>query len=363
MNVGFRVDAGVQIGTGHVMRCLTLADALSAGGASCTFYCRGHEGNLADVIRRRGHSVVLFPVLPGTGEYSSGATLAHAAWLGAAVQVDATQVAEAVGAGGADWLVVDHYGVDAAWERALRRVCQRMLVIDDLADREHDCDLLIDQNIARVPDDYLHLLPPSCKILLGPQYALLRPGFAERRPGSLRRRQSGELRRWLITLGGVDKNNHTSAVLRALARAPLAAGTSVTVVLGDWAPWIDDVRKTALEMPWPTNVLVSADNMPSLMADADVAIGAAGSTSWERCALGLPTLMLIVAENQVRVGSELFRAGAALLLDAGNLHSTLTECVHKLRDAAALRHMSARAAAICAGCGTPSVIEAMRELT
>lgn len=363
MNVAFRVDSGVLIGAGHVMRCLTLANALRAAGADCTFYCRAHEANLVDVIRERGHSVVLFPVITADGGDGSGKVLAHSNWLGAGIEVDAAQMAKAVGVRSVDWLVVDHYGVDARWERELRRVCQRLLVIDDLADRVHDCDLLLDQNIARLPADYVALVPPSCKILLGPQYALLRPGFAEMRPRSLLRRQSADLRRWLVTLGGIDKDNHTSAVLRALARAPLESGTSVTVVLGQTAPWIHEVCETAREMPWPTQVLVAIEDMARLMAEADVAVGAAGSTSWERCALGLPTLMLLVAENQVRAGQALSRAGAVFLLDAANLESTLVECVHKLGHAPALLQMSARAAAICEGRGTPAVIEAMRELT
>lgn len=314
MNVVFRTDASLQIGTGHVMRCLTLADALQAAGAQCLFICREHPGNLIAQIRQRGFAV---NVLPAVAEEFSIAELAveaqtsHAKWLGADWATDAAQTKVGIGATAVDWLIVDHYAIDARWEQALRPLCRKMMVIDDLADRQHDCDLLLDQNLGREVRDYTQLVPEGCAVLIGPHYALLRPEFAALREASLHRRAIPRFKHLLITMGGVDQNDATGKVLEALQDCPLPADLRITVVMGSHASWLERVQLLARQMRQPTEVKVNVDNMAQLMANSDLAIGAAGSTSWERCCLGLPTLVVVLADNQ--------RSGAAALEQSGSV--------------------------------------------
>lgn len=309
----FRTDASLQIGTGHVMRCLTLAEALRDKGANCRFVCREHPGNLLETIRQRGFDAQPLPAaVVGDGQVSEfNASSAHAAWLGAEWQVDAKQTLNVLGDAQADWLIVDHYALDARWERVLRGKCRRIMAIDDLADREHDCEVLLDQNLGRQPTDYQNRVPQDCQLLIGPTYALLRPEFAALRDYSLARRSSPEIRHILISMGGVDKDNATCRVLEGLKVSALPVDCRVTVVMGTTAPWLDDVRHLAGQMPWLTAVRVGVSDMAKLMADSDLAIGAAGATSWERCCLGLPTVMLVLADNQRMVAQALKHAGAA----------------------------------------------------
>ncbi|MBC7617632.1 MAG: UDP-2,4-diacetamido-2,4,6-trideoxy-beta-L-altropyranose hydrolase [Candidatus Saccharibacteria bacterium] len=313
MKVVFRTDASLQIGTGHVMRCLTLAHELRDKGAVCHFICREHPGNLIGLIRTRGFVVTALP--GGATDFwpALAAPVAYAHWLGCDWQIDAEQTLEFVKAIVPDWLVVDHYAIDSQWEEVLRPQTRRMMVIDDLADRKHVCDLLLDQNLGREAEDYSSKVPAACMLLAGPPYALLRPEFAELRTYSLRRRQHPQVKNLLVTMGGVDSYNATSLVLEALRNSALPEDCRITVVMGPHAPWLLRVRKLAASMPWPTSVRVGVENMAQLMADSDLAIGAAGGTSWERCCLGLPTLVVVLAENQ-RLGAQALKRTAAAIL-------------------------------------------------
>jgi UDP-2,4-diacetamido-2,4,6-trideoxy-beta-L-altropyranose hydrolase len=316
MKVVVRTDASLQIGTGHVMRCLTLADALKARGAECDFICREHTGHLLDLIRQRGHTAHGLSVSAGgNAQASRGDSLPmHAAWLCGDWRDDAAQTHAILKSIQPDWLVVDHYALDARWERSVRLSCHNLMVVDDLADRQHDCDLLLDQTLGRTAEEYQDLVPVDCAILVGAKYALLRPEFTALREYSLKRRGTPRLESILISMGGVDQQNATSLVLNGLKACPLPNGTRITVVLGKQSPWLNSIKEQASHMPWRTEVRENAADMAQLMADSDLAIGAAGSTSWERCCLGLPTLMVVLAENQRMVASALVRCGAAYLL-------------------------------------------------
>lgn len=320
MHVAFRADASLQIGTGHVMRCLTLADALRERGASCTFLCRPHPGHLLAFIAQRGHQALALPELQEGAQPNHGGT-AHGHWLGTDWATDAQDTRQALsdhtGSQTVDWLVVDHYALDARWEEALHPQAQRIMAIDDLADRPHACDLLLDQNLGRKEADYEGLLKGRTTTLVGPHYALLRPEFAALRAQSLARRQTNpQLRRLLITMGGVDKDNATGQVLAALPSCSLPADLRVTVVMGSRAPWLAQVQAQSAQMPWPTKVYVDVDNMAHLMAESDLAIGGAGGTAWERCSLGLPSLVLVLAQNQWPGAVALQVAGAAVAMES-----------------------------------------------
>lgn len=358
MRIAFRTDASVQIGTGHVMRCLSLAKALRENGAICRFICREHPGNLLDFIRQQGFEAEALPMPEDQqplGETEAPA-LAHAAWLGCGWAADATQTEAALGGMAVDWLIVDHYALDARWEMALAENYCRLMVIDDLADRPHECDLLLDQNLGRTQDDYNGLLPARTATLIGPHYALLRPEFAQLRIESLARRAKPQLKQLLITMGGVDKDSATGHVLDALKSCVLPPDLLITVVMGPHAPWLKTVQEQAVQMPRPTKVLVGVGEMAELMTGSDLAIGAAGSTSWERCCLGLPTIQLVLAINQREIADALGTAGAVLVATPQTLRDvflTLVEDIGLVR----LSTMSQVASTVTEGLGTQRVTD------
>jgi UDP-2,4-diacetamido-2,4,6-trideoxy-beta-L-altropyranose hydrolase len=346
------------------MRCLTLADALRERGASCTFVCRPHPGHLLDLIEQRGHQALALPELLEGAQPNRNGT-AHAHWLGTCWTIDAQDTQQALGAhmGGqpVDWLVVDHYALDARWEEVLRPQSQRIMVIDDLADRPHACDLLLDQNLGRKEADYGGLLKGKTTTLVGPQYALLRPEFAALRAQSLARRKSQpQLRRLLVTMGGVDKDNATGQVLTALQSCSLPPDLRVTVVLGPHAPWLAQVQAQAKQMPWPTEVLVGVSNMAQIMAESDLAIGAAGSTSWERCCLGLPTIQVVLAQNQEAIAQALGHAGAALMLHCKTIEQTLPDLISTVACAEILYTVSLAASGVTQGKGAMFMCDFMK---
>lgn len=356
MNIVFRADASLDIGTGHIVRCLTLAQRLREFGAKCTFVCREHRGNLIAMIRQRGFAAL---ALPAAENNSSGGDEGggHSAWLGASWQTDAQQCLAALDGMHADWLIVDHYALGADWQRCLRAACDRVMVIDDLADRAHDCDLLLDQNLGRQRGDYAGLVPDACRILVGPRHALLRAEFPTLREASLARRAQPQLRHLLVSMGGVDKDNVTGRVLEALQAAALPADLRITVVMGATAPWLAEVRERAAGMPRATAVRVDVTDMADLMADSDLAIGAAGTTAWERCCLGLPTLIVVLADNQRQGAAALQAAGAALIVNGGadlaeDLQSKFAMCTAP----AVLGLMQAASSAITDGRGLSDLL-------
>lgn len=360
--IGFRVDASQDIGTGHVMRCLALADYLRRGGAVCRFICRDLPGNLSEVIRGLGYRVDLLPAASAAATGAAGAAGGgYAHWLGVTAAEDAVQTRRVLADAALDWLVVDHYALDAAWEREMGDgVGKRLLVIDDLVDREHHCDVLLDQNPGRVRADYDGLLPPTCRVLAGPRYALLRPEFAACRAQSLERRRQPRVRRLLVTLGGLDKDQRTLDVLRALSVCDLPAGCSIVVVMGPLASGLARVQDAAAGMPVPTEVRIGVRDMATVMAQSDVAIGAGGVTALERCCLGLPTLTLVIAENQ-RAGAEALAAqGAALLLEDGlAFEDGFKKAFKKFGDPAFLEKMQGVCALLVDGQGGGRVAEEM----
>jgi len=363
MKVAFRADASIQIGNGHVMRCLTLADGLQAAGGNCLFICRLHVGHLVDMIEARGYKVVVLPP-PGVPELNSERIEhvelpVHANWLGTDWLSDAEQTREALdGERQIDWLVVDHYALDIRWEQALGKKYKYLMVIDDLADRSHDCDLLLDQNLGRKAGDYIPLVPKGSLILTGPRFAILRPEFSKFRPMSLSRRSAPQLKHILISMGGVDKDNATGAILSALNADDLPVDCRITVVMGESAPWLRSVQSQAECLPWKTEVMVSVRDIARLMTEADLAIGAAGSTSWERCCLGIPTIMVICAENQRAGALALSAAGAAVLIgDIVDIPSCLGKSIREAR--LSLRELSFKSSQIVLGDGMKNVMKHM----
>lgn len=356
MRIVFRADASIDIGSGHVMRCLTLARALAERGAVCTFICRAHVGHLIDYIRDQGFVVHVLPVEPVACTAIDGTTHAH--WLLASQAQDARACKPVLEAQQPGWLVVDHYALDRRWEQAMRPYTRRILVIDDLADRPHECDLLLDQNLGRQAQDYAKFLNRHTQTLIGPEYALLRPEFAQWRRHSLQRRENPQLKNLLISMGGVDKDNATGQVLEALRSCELPSDLRITVVMGPTAPWLAYVQAKAAAMPRLTQVWVGVNNMAQLMAESDLCVGAAGGSAWERCALGLPTLLLILAANQHGGAMALQACDAAWIApDSQELLTKLSAIFGMDRQTASLRTMSKVAAQLSRGDGASQVVE------
>ena len=357
MRVAFRADASVAIGAGHVMRCLTLADALRERGAECIFLSRDHAANLHEIVEARGHSILSLGGVDGVTSQNPS-VIGYAHWLGVDLQRDVDDTRSRLASLHLDWLVVDHYALDVQWEESMRPFCSRIMAIDDLADRNHSVDLLLDQNLGAVASHYEYKVPKKCVLLLGPRYALLRQEFVKLRIHSLFRRNKGNLYKLLITMGGVDREDVTSSVLDALELCDLQEGFAVTVVMGPSAPWIDKVIAKVERLSFPTVVLENAHNMGELMRDADLAIGGAGSTAWERCCLGLPSLQIVLAENQRRIANALSQAGAAYFLDRSNLEVDLVQMMKSLaQDHMRLVRMSAAAAQVTDGQGAERVVQ------
>jgi len=356
MKVAFRTDASLLIGTGHVMRCLTLADALRERGVQSTFICRPHPGHLLDLIRQRGHSA---KALASTDDaFIAPADPCHAKWLGTDWASDAAQMQQALGNQVVDWLVVDHYALDRRWEQTLRPNTRRIMAIDDLSDRPHDCDLLLDQNLGRQAEDYGGLVSSRTQILIGSSYSLLRPEFSQWRERSLHRRATPQLKNLLITMGGVDQANATGQVLDALTHFELPTDMRITAVLGPTAPWLAQVQAKAVTAACPTQVLASVSNMAQLMAESDLCIGAAGGSAWERCALGLPTLILVLAANQHSGAMTLQSSGAAwVAVDLQQLTAQMATIFDKATQTATLQKMSKAAADLMTCDGTSKVVE------
>jgi UDP-2,4-diacetamido-2,4,6-trideoxy-beta-L-altropyranose hydrolase len=354
VDVILRTDASLEIGTGHVMRCLTLAQALRGRGARCRFVSRLHPGHMVDALRAAGFDVLALPE-PELYEAAGETRGLYSSWLGADPAKDAEQTSAALRDGPADWLIVDHYGIDERWETAMRPACRRLLAIDDLADRPHNCDMLLDQTFGRNSADYAGLVPGDCVMLTGSGYALLRPEFTAGRPASLQR-QRRQIRRLLIAMGGVDLHNVTSRVLLTLGACDLLYDIEVDVVLGRQAPWQEKVRQVAGQLPFAVRVHVGIDAMAELMASCDLAIGAAGTTALERCCLGLPTIALILAPNQREGAFALLGAGAVAVIDSDEgLEQALAAAWRSASTPGALAQMSAAAAALCDGRGAEIV--------
>ncbi|ULT56477.1 UDP-2,4-diacetamido-2,4,6-trideoxy-beta-L-altropyranose hydrolase [Neobacillus drentensis] len=296
MNVYIRVDASIEIGTGHVMRCLTLAEKLQEQGADVRFICREHKGHLIDLITAKGYEVLVLKRPQENGMAPNGR--GHTQWLGVPLSVDAHQTKELLMNCPCDLLIVDHYAINEDWEVLLRDQVKKIMVIDDLADRKHDCDFLLDQNfIQDYQNRYDSLLPSYCKTFLGPSYVLLRPEFYHQL--KKQKLRTGAVKRILIFYGGIDHTNETGKALSSF----LALGRNdieVDVVVGQSNLYKMEIASIC-NMYEYLHFHCQIDNMAELMNWADLSIGAGGTTTWERCLLGLPSIVVSIAENQEEI--------------------------------------------------------------
>ena len=348
------------------MRCLTLADALRKKGAAVRFICRAHESNLIDFIRARQYVCIAIDpveseVISAIPDSKQEKLPDHAAWLVVSWQRDAEDTRRVLRRGACDWLIVDHYALDWRWESVIRPYAERIIVIDDLADRKHDCDVLLDSVCGREPSHYRHLTPAACRFLLGSEFALLRPEFAEWRPAALQRRAKTEtVRRFLVTLGGMDPANLTSAVLEQLAAAGLPADAEIEVILGSGFSDAERVNKQIGNLPIKTSVGVAVDNMAERMANTDFAITAGGVSALECCCLGLPTIVIVTAINQQPTARVLKKEGVGAIIPAESFASDFQPALSRaISDQKCYRQAVLRGSRLVDGQGSARAISAL----
>lgn len=334
MNILFRADASVGIGSGHVMRCLTLALVLQQQGASCHFVCRQNDGNLIDYIMQQG-----FGVFSLSGDFEDEAQDAKQTLAQLTQQYQL--------------LVVDHYALAATYCTALRQQCRQIMAIDDLANRVHDCDILLDQNLyPQLEQRYAGLLPQHCLQLLGPRYALLRQEFYH----STEPRSNSHI---LIGFGGSDEQNLTSLAITALQQLKLTPITA-DIVIGANNPWRTDIEQQVACLP-NVKLHIQCNYMATLMHRARLMLGAGGASHWERCICNLPGLVVTVAENQQATTAYLDYLGACVWLgQAAEMSAQFfaEQLSYYLTQPALLDKISNKAAGIVpTAVGTPLVVQ------
>lgn len=313
MLVVIRCDGSTVIGSGHAIRCLTLARKLRSSGARVIFLSRENDGDLIGYIRR-DFEVLSLPRLPQGGEGKANEVSTFGQWLGCGQEEDAEdciRILNSKGITSVDWIVVDHYGIEIDWEermlRGLRGIAKpKLLAIDDLANRRHQADILLDQNYHGAIGEkrYKGLVPPKCRLLAGPRYALLSHEYAHLRRLIPRRT---EIRRILIFFGGSDPADLTTRTLKALMD-PELRDIAVDVVIGSQCRSRKKIESVVAERKY-TSLYRSIPTLAGLIARADLAIGACGSTSWERLCLKLPSIVITFGEDQELVAKPLSREG------------------------------------------------------
>ena len=355
MRVAFRADSTISSGTGHLARCLTLADEVRKDGETL-FLCRYITPYMRKHIESRGHSIVL---LPTREQPAVMGDLAHSSWLGVTQDQDADDSIAVLGSGGKwDWLVVDHYAIDARWEARLALSARRLFAIDDLADRQHQVNILLDQNLQYDNEDrYAGLLQSGTRRLIGTRFALLRPEFRALREAA------GDAPRTRINVffGGTDQAGVTLTALEALQHSELR-GYGTDVIVGSDNPWRERIAAQTAQLH-DAALHVQPSNMSELFMRARLALGAGGATSWERCCLGVPTLLVSVAVNQQNGCRALAQRRAAILVGdlseatARRWAAFVSRMIARPR---LLASMAKRAADLVDGLGTQRVVEAMR---
>ena len=301
MNFVFRVDASNKIGLGHLSRCMSLADELRKRGNDVAFVSRNNPGNCFELLTERLFRLVILP---------ASVDQAHSDLLGVSQAVDAQQTIAALGGDVPNWLIVDHYGINNEWEAKLRPHCKNILVIDDLVDRKHDCDLYLNQNyLGEITDELSMVLPLGCKTLLGPHYALIEETFSKIR--QVRQGEARQPKRVLVFCGGSDPENLTGLMMDAL-RSEVFSNLEVDVVVGLNNKFAGETNYNLL----PTNFKKHSfiENFSDLLKQADLALGAGGVTTWERMCVGVPSIVASIALNQERTCIELAKVGAITYL-------------------------------------------------
>ncbi|PVZ70202.1 UDP-2,4-diacetamido-2,4,6-trideoxy-beta-L-altropyranose hydrolase [Pelagibaculum spongiae] len=364
MRVVFRCDAATHIGTGHVMRCLTLATALKNLGHEILFISRAHTGHLHDFILEKGFQSILLTAAADVDSKTDSEVdskidtshIPHGYWLGVSQAQDATETLQVINKWGTpDWLVVDHYGLDAKWESAVSHPLDcRLLVIDDLADRRHTSCCLLDQTWQRHEKDYQPFLEQGSIALLGSPFMLLRSEFSR-----LRQTEKTTSKRITINFGGGNPQNSLQKVLSLLATQAIPEDWSIDLALGPNVEVDEALRDLINQLP--VTLHQPAHHLAELLHQSHFAIGALGATTWERCCLGVPSIAMCLADNQKFLSQQLEKTGAMFVLPENYQDSEFLNYWQQLIDDNSDTHqkMQKRARTICDGLGVKRVSQLM----
>ncbi len=302
MNIAFRVDASKEIGTGHFERCITLANQLKPFCSNIIFVSRHLFDHLKTTIKKRGFH---FIILNSPYKNESKSEHFHSHWLGVSQKKDAFECIEALSKYLCNWIIVDHYALDYIWESHLRKISKKILVIDDLADRKHNCDMLLDQNFYKNKEKrYIQKVPKNCKMLLGPKYALLREEFQYFHTKAKLRLEKPK--RILVFFGGIDTHNYTAKTIDIISNFSIL-NLNVDVVIGSNHPKKSEILLKCKKFGFHCHV--QTNRMAELLSKADIAIGAGGTVTWERISCLLPSIVITTAENQILPIKELANIG------------------------------------------------------
>lgn len=352
MRVAFRVDGSQEIGTGHVRRCLSLAQALQDEGIQTLFVCRRLDE--ASELPQLGEQSVAWLPAPSGDFTPSTQDPTHAAWACIGWEEDAQQTTEVLAGLELDWLIVDHYAFDQRWHRAVSTALalKHLAVIDDLGDRPLAADLLIDHNLdINHQAKYAAVLQGAKAMLTGPRYALLSKAYAEAAPYSFREQVASIG----IFMGGVDPGGMSAEALRGCRETAGFIG-EIEIVSSPRSPY--HLALKALAAKWPrTRVVADLPDLSSFFARHDIQIGAGGGASWERCCMGAPTVACSLAANQDVVLSALQRLGVVeVVADTIPASRAFGHAVLSLMgDADRRRAMAATARTLVDGAGSARV--------
>ena len=361
MKAVFRVDSSNFIGFGHLIRCLTLAKELRERGVECSFVCRDHPGNMSAKVIDSGFSVFL---LERANEASAlkGSDLEYDKWLGCSWQVDADETDEILKSVQPEWLIVDHYSIDVKWEEALAKDYMNLMVIDDIANRDHSCDVLLDQNLfINMKRRYEKHVSSQCLQLLGPKYALLQAEYSQHRVKVKVR--NGSTKNLLIFFGGSDQSNLTELAFLA-AHSFGSEFSSINVVMPSASPFYHQVKKLIKPLK-KANLHCDLPSLAPLMLEADIGLGAGGATNWERFCLGLPSLVITLAKNQKLVNNDLSKLRLIELIgDAETIKiEQVRAAIRSVLSRRDLADWSKRCMRACSGDGAILVADAILGIT
>ena len=379
MHIAFRVDSSTVIGYGHVTRCLTLAHAFAQEFTQqqnslstkvergcdehllISFFCRDHKGNINNQISKAGFKLLTLPRLAQILMSDQTAT-----WLGTSFTQDAQACIKHIEHfPKIDLLIIDHYAIDHQWQKLLKPYYNKLLVIDDLANRKHICDVLLDQTFKRNKQEYTLLVPEYCHFLIGEQYILLRNEFAALK-SKVRKRRNKYVNaiiniqaNILVSMGGTDPNNLSQVALLAIEQLiAIFPDITATLVISSQSKHLSTLTSFSHQRPW-INLMINSENMAGLMLNADIAIGACGGTAWERCCLGLPCLTTVNAKNQQVIADNLSYAGAIMNLGWYKnitVDNIYTATHYLLNNKKLYQKMSTAGINVCDGSGAKRVV-------
>jgi len=314
-SIVFRLDCSELIGSGHLMRCLVLAERLSSDKNQIYFVFREMPVFFINIIKSKNFKIIKLKRKHKKNLDSSLSTNfnSHRKWLKCGQINDALETLDSLGQIEPDLLLVDHYSLDKIWENILSIKVKKIFVIDDLSNRQHNCAYLLDQNFfLNEKKRYQGLVPKDCKLLLGPKFALLRNEFKLIRNISVPR--NGEIKTILICFGGFDSKNYTNLALKAISniRKKMLDKLSIKVIASKNFSHLEAIKKLCAKSGY--KIYIQPKKIAALMVESDIAISAGGSTVWEMCSVGLPQILIAAADNQIQISKSLDIFGSSIFI-------------------------------------------------